>query len=308
MRFAYMKQKKMKRAAIISIGLIAVVTISYYYGITRGKATGFDSGNSTGYSQGYFDGFKKGRAIGYRKVIDKLYYSLRVLKIKNLPSIEYDSIFAKHHLLHADIKNFDDFYRFAEKRFKSNWHLLESKWKIHNKEKLEAIFYMNLVSAMWGFGNKINTEEKGCVRCNENNNWKTVPIEKINVRTYIDSDIGCCSDSANLLSYLLDKANIKQRLIRFPGHVLNEAYFEGRWYTLDAYTNMMFHSPWKDIQNYDKKSGEITVTIFPHTNLLQGQNPFYRENTGHFRIILLLQAVHKITGKLEYPRSPSFLK
>jgi hypothetical protein len=303
-----MKPKKTIRAAIISIGLIAVVIITYYYGITRGETIGFDSGESTGYSQGYFDGFKKGRAMGYRKVIDNINHSLRVLKIKNLPSIEYDSIFAKHHLLQADIKSFDDFYRFAEKRFKSYSHLLESKWKIHNKKKLEAIFYMNMVSAMWGFGNRVNKEKIGCVRYNENNNWETVPEEKMNVRTYIESDIGCCSDSAYLLSYLLDQANIKQRLIRFPGHVLNEAYLEDRWYTLDAHTNMMFHSPWKDIQNYDKKSGEITVTIFPHNNLLQGENPFYRENTGHFRIILLLQAVYKVTGKLEYLRLPSFLK
>jgi hypothetical protein len=303
-----MKPKKKMRAAIISIGLIAVVFISYYYGITRGKAIGFDSGNSTGYSQGYFDGFKKGRVIRNWKVVQNIYQSLRVLKIKNLPSIEYASIFAKHHLLQADIKTFDDFYRFAEKRFKSNSHLLEAKWKIHNKKKLEAIFYMNMVSAMWGFGNKINIEEKGCVRYNENNNWETVPVEKMSVRTYIESDIGCCSDSANLLSYLLDRANIKQRLIRFPGHVLNEAYFEDRWYTLDAYSNMMFHSSWQDIQNYDKKSGEITVTIFPHNNLLDGKNPFYREDTGRFRIFLLLQAVHKVTGKLAYPRLPSFIK
>lgn len=303
-----MKPKKMMRAAIISIGLIAVVIISYYYGITRGEAIGFDSGNSSGYSQGYFDGFKKGRVIRNWKVVQNIYQSLRVLKIKNLPSIEYESIFAKHHLLQADIKNFDDFYRFAEKRFKSNSHLLEAKWKIHNKKKLEAIFYMNMVSAMWGFGNKINKEEKGCVRYNENNNWETVPVEKMSVRTYIESDIGCCSDSANLLSYLLDRANIKQRLIRFPGHVLNEAYFEDGWYTLDAYSNMMFHSSWQDIQNYDKKSGEIIVTIFPHNNLLAGENPFYREDTGRFRIFLLLQAVHKVTGKLEYPRLPSFLK
>jgi hypothetical protein len=303
-----MKPKKMIGAAIILIGLTTIVAISYYYGITRGESIGYDSGESTGYSQGYFDGFKKGRAMGHWKVINSLYSSLRVLKIKNLPSIEYDSMFSKHHLLQADIKSFDDFYRFAEKRFKSYSHLLETKWNIHNKEKLEAIFYMNMVSAMWGFGNKINKEKKGCVRCNENNNWQTVPVEKINVRTFIDSDIGCCSDSAYLLGYLLDKANIKQRVILFPGHVLNEAYLEDKWYTLDAYSNMMFHSQWQDIQNYDKKSGKIAVTIFPHQNLIYGENPFYRENIGHFRIILLLQAVYKITGKVQYLPMPSFLK
>jgi hypothetical protein len=308
MRFADMKPKKTIRAAIISIGLAAVVIISYYYGKTRGEALGIDSGKSTGYSQGYFDGYKKGKAIGYWQIIDNLRHSLRVLKIKNLPSIEYDSIFAKQHLLQADIKSFADFYRFAEKRFKSYWHYLETRWKIHDKKKLEAIFYMNMVSGMWGFGNRIDKEKKGCVRSNENNNWETIPIEKINVRTYIESEIGCCSDSAHLLSYLLEQAHIKQRLISFPGHVLNEAYLEDRWYTLDAHTNMMFHSSWQDIQNYDKKSGEITVTIFPHHNLIFGKNSFYRENTGHFRIFLLLQAVYRVTGKLAYLRLPSFLK
>ena len=295
-------------AAIISIGLIIAVVISYYYGVTRGETMGFDSGESAGYSQGYFTGFKKGRAMGYRKVIDNLSRSLRVLKIKNLPAVEYDAIFSKRHLLQAGIKSFDHFYRFAEKRFKSFSHLLQTKWKLNDKKKLEAIFYMNMISAMWGFGNRIEKEKKGCVRSNENNNWETVPVEKINVRTYIESGIGCCTDSAYLLSYLLDRANINQRLISFPGHVLNEAYIGGRWYTLDAHTNMMFHSSWQDIQNYDKKFGKIVVTIFPHNNLIAGKNPFYREETGHFRIILLIQAVHKVTGKLKYPRLPSFLK
>lgn len=303
-----MISKKLIKTAVILIGLTAAVTISYYYGISRGESRGFDSGESTGYSQGYSKGYKKGRAIGYWQVINNLYDSLRVLKIENLPAVEYDSIFAKHHLLQADIKNFDQFYQFAEKRFKSYSHLLETKWNIHDKKKLEAIFYMNMISAMWGFGNKINKEKKGCVQSNENNNWQTIPVEKINVRTFIESDIGCCSDSAYLLSYLLDKAHIKQRVIRFPGHVLNEAYLEGRWYTLDAFSNMMFHSQWQDIQNYDKKSGEIAVTIFPHHNLVFGGNPFYRENIGHFRIILLLQAVYKVTGKLEYLPRPSFIK
>lgn len=303
-----MKPKKIIRTLIILIGLTAAAAIAYYYGNTRGESIGYDSGKSTGYSQGYSDGFKKGRAMGHWKVINSLYSSLRILKIENLPSIEYDSIFSKHHLLQADINSFDDFYRFAQKRFKSYSHLLETKWNIHNKKKLEAIFYMNMVSAMWGFGNKINKEKKGCVRYNENNNWQTVPIEKINVRTFIDSDIGCCSDSAYLLCYLLEKANIKQRVICFPGHVLSEAYLEDRWHTLDAYSNMMFHSQWQDIQNYDKKSGEITVTIFPHHNLIYGENPFYREKIGHFRIILLLQAVYKVTGKVQYLPMPSFLK
>jgi hypothetical protein len=303
-----MKSKKTIRAAILAIGLTAAVIISYYYGMSRGEAQGIESGKSTGYSQGYSTGYKKGRTIGYRILIDNLLHSLRVLKIKNLPSIEYDSIFAKQHLLQADIKSFADFYRFAEKRFISYWHLLETRWKIHDKKKLEAIFYMNMVSAMWGFGNRINNEKIGCVRSNENNHWETIPIEKINVRTYIESEIGCCSDSAYLLSYLLEQAHIKQRLIRFPGHVLNEAYLENRWYTLDAHSNMMFHSPWQDIQTYDKKSGEITVTIFPHHNLISGENPFYREITGHFRIFLLLQAVYRVTGKVEYLRLPSFFK
>lgn len=269
---------------------------------------GFDSGESSGYSEGYFTGFKRGRSIGYRKVIDRLHLSLRVLKIKNLPSIRYDAIFSKHHLLRADINSFDDFYWFCKNRFKSFSRYLETKWGIHDKKKLEGIFYMNLVSAMWGFGNKINIDKKGCVRANENNNWKTIPAEKINVRTFIDSGIGCCTDSAYLLSYLLDRANIKQRLINLPGHFLNEAYFGGRWYTLDAHTNIMFHSSWKEIQNYDKESGEIVVAIFPHNNLIAGENPFYREGVGHFRIILLMQAVHKVTGKLEYPGLPSFLR
>jgi len=303
-----MKPKKITRAAILLIGLTVVVTISYYYGITRGETIGYDSGKSTGYSQGYSDGYKKGKTIEHWKVINNLHYALRVLKIKNLPAVEYDSIFSKYHLLQADIKSFDHFYRFAEQRFKSYSHYLETKWNIHDKKKLEAIFYLNMISAMWGFGNKINKEKKGCVRFNENTNWQTIPEEKITVRTFIESEIGCCSDSAYLLGYLLDKADIKQRVIRFPGHVLNEAYLEDRWYTLDAYTNMMFQSRWQDIQNYDKKSGEITVTIFPHHNLLSGENPFYREKIGHYRIILLLQAVYKVTGKLQYLPMPSFFQ
>ena len=300
--------KKIIRITVLSTAFITVGAISYFYGLARGESMGYDNGKSAGYSDGYFTGFKKGRSMGYRKVIDRLHRSLHVLKIKNLPSIRYDDIFSKRHLLQANIKSFDDFYRFSKNRFISFSRYLETEWGIHDKKKLEGIFYMNLVSAMWGFGNKVNTEKKGCVRSNEKNNWQTIPAEKITVRTYIDSGIGCCSDSAYLLSYLMDRANIKQRLINFPGHFLTEAYFGNRWYTLDAHTNIMFHSSWQEIQNYDKKYGKIVVTIFPHNNLIAGDNPFYREGVGHFRIILLMQAVHKVTGKLEYPSLPSFLK
>lgn len=296
------------------LGVLSVIAVVFYYsGYNQGEKDGIEEAQSEEYSRGYSEGFRKGRTIGYFKEIDRLYYeTLEGLYIKTLPPVRYDEIFSRKHVLRADINTFDEFYRFARERYEAHAEMLRERWKIEDNKKdnkkLEAIFYMNFVSGMWGFGNPVRRSKKGCVRSNEENGWQLVPVDEVTVQTYIQSSIGCCTDSAYLLSYLLKRANIRQRLIKFPGHVLNEVRIGEQWYTLDAFSNIMFHASWSDIRNPEKKPSKLTVTVFPHHNLLAGENPHYREKIGHFRICLLLKAAYGATGKVTYPKLPQFFK
>lgn len=234
------------------------------------------------------------------------YDRLAEMKVSNFPSIDYTKIFSKKYLLKANISDFNEFYLFARKRFEQFRSHLEKSWGIQSESELQSIFYMNLVSGMWHYGN-LQKEGPGCVLVNENTGFQEMRASSVSIRTYIDSDIGCCTDYANLLKFLLDKAGIKNRLVKLPGHIFNEAYFENRWNVLDATLNITFNAPWESIQFSSENN--ISVTTFPHINLIKYNNPYYNPEVGALRIQQILFASEKDKQKPVYGYElPGYIK
>ena len=279
-------KKKYTLVTVVAIALLSAI-LSFTLGQWQGK------------NQGYMESVYEENQLKRREKL-KYKVTIKSLLVQNLPAIDYYSIFSRQHLLEADIKDFDDFFTFAHKRYKSFEPLLKDKWGIQDEKKLRGIFFMNLVSSMWGYGNKVHEDKTpGCVPINENTGFKKIPKEKLTIRTYLESGIGCCSDNAELLQFLLEKSGIKQRKLFLSGHVVNEVYFAGGWYTLDATANMMLHFPLGKLNDMHKRKEKIKVTIFPHNNCVYNNNPFYRAKIGQFRIQLLLSLIHRSIEYLE---------
>jgi hypothetical protein len=235
------------------------------------------------------------------------FQALNQLKVMNYPSVEYDVIFSKQHMREANINTFDDFYKFVKNRYVTYKDMLASKWDIKNEQLLQSIFFMNLVSAMWGYGNINNPDIPACVLINENTNFKELDTNTISIKTYINSDIGCCNDFAYILKIILDREEIKNNIVAIPGHFFNEVTINNKTYTLDANVNILFHSSYEDIQykNYYKEDS-VKVSIFPHPNLEQN-NPFYRTRMGRFWLQSLLVTIEKTAVPISHPDLPDYI-
>jgi len=278
-----------KKYTLVTLVVIALVSIVVSFVLGKWQ------GNTQGYMERVYDEDQINRR-------EKLKYNVTIksLLIENLPAIDYYSIFSRQHMLQADIKDFDDFFAFAHKRYKSLEQSLKNKWDIQDEKKLKGIFFMNLVSSMWGYGNKVHKDKTpGCVPINENTGFKKIPKEKLTIRTYLESGIGCCSDNAELLQFLLEKSGIEQRKLFLSAHIVNEVHFADGWYTLDATANIMLHFPLSKLSDIHKRKEKIKVTIFPHNNCVYNNNPFYRAKIGQFRLQLLLSLIHRSIEYLE---------
>jgi len=136
--------------------------------------------------------------------------------------------------------------------------------------------------------------------CNEKTGFRE--IRSPTVRTYLESDIGCCTDYAFLLKVLLDRAGIPNRRVGTAGHIFNEARFADGWATLDANTNMFFAGEWGAIQRRPHGSeGTVTVMVFPHQNSMDSGNPYYRPEIGQFCLRWLLAAAERTAPPTGYP-------
>ncbi|PJD97386.1 MAG: hypothetical protein CK426_08065 [Legionella sp.] len=225
---------------------------------------------------------------------------LKAIRMQNLPPISYNKIFNKEQYRRMPITNMDDFYKVANSEFNRYQSELSTTWSIQSPQLLKTLFFMNLVSNMWGYGNKIAINKSGCVENNEDTLFQTIIVEPLIIKHYLKTKIGCCIDSARFLSFLLERAQIKNRLVLNPGHIFNEAFIDGKWMAFDATVNFWWHTSWEKIQN-EPLGTPIDVTIFPHKNLITNDD-FYREKIGAFQLSLLLQAAYKYSKDIKYPK------
>lgn len=217
-------------------------------------------------------------------------------------SAHYDLIFNKDYILRAHPQTDDELYEVILKNFTNHKAALAKAWSVTNPDVLLSLYLMNTTSALWGFGNKAKINETGCVYQNENTGGRSVvnpdaPIEQ-HIPLYLKSNIGCCVDYSNMLSLLLNKAGIKNRILKNPGHVLNEAFIDNKWQALDATVNFWWHDSWSVIQNSGIQSS-IYVSIFPHYGT-RIAHEFYRPFIGQFRNYMQLEGIYKLAKEITY--------
>ena len=226
------------------------------------------------------------------------------VSVASLPLVNYQNIFWLRDNNYYQIDTFEKFYDYVENRFNKKKANLES-WAIDNPIELRVLFYMQYVSGLWNYGNadKLNWQKVGCVLRNEDNNWNAVSIDKINIRTYLDSKIGCCSDYAYMLGYLLDRAEIQNRVIQIPGHIFNEVYFNDTWNVIDANTGIYINKSWKEVLRDGDSDPNMKILTFPHKNQYVGES--YRSFIPAFQIFMIQKA---IVGKTEKDNMINYLE
>ncbi|MGV8080290.1 MAG: transglutaminase-like domain-containing protein [Syntrophales bacterium] len=226
---------------------------------------------------------------------------LEQIEITTAPPMKDPAFFSKSHLNTERISDDGELYRDCRLRFNEVRDDLKKQWGIEDNRKLESLFLMNTVSAFWGFGNSIHPDREGCVTINETTGFRLRVPDGIG--DYLQSEIGCCSDSAHVLKLLLDRAGIPNRRVTIAhGHVMNEVLLPGGWMTLDASTNMAFAGHWTSIQKrHGHGRNSVRVLIFPHSNHVAGVNPLYRPEIGHLRLTLLLDALNRSAPPVAFP-------
>ncbi|MBT4888998.1 MAG: hypothetical protein HON65_05550 [Rhodospirillales bacterium] len=215
-------------------------------------------------------------------------YAKRIHSMR-LPTVDYDLIFDKSVLDPDTINSFDDFYRAVDKNFNKYQDVLKTRWAIKDRDYLRSLFYLNTVSGLFSFGNAIDVDGPGCAVSNEETGYLPRDQENLGVRFYLDSKIGCCTDYAYLLKYLLDRSEIESRILVIPvhGHVFNEVNINGKWHALDANIGAFYQQSWNDIVG---GAEPFEVILFP-TMSIDGSKPSYRFQMSMFiRKILLVAA------------------
>ena len=224
---------------------------------------------------------------------------LKKLQIKNLTYLIDGKIFDRSSFMNPVPTTDSELYQVTINQFNKYKSQLKSLWKIDNDDLLLTLFFMNVTTRLWGFGNIENTKIAGCVFDNETH--FPLPASTSSSKryaTYIKSNIGCCNDYADLLQFFLNKADLKNRRVNITGHVFNEVYIDGKWMAFDPSVNFWWHDSWYNIQNADEDT-PVVVTIFPNDGTL-AENSLYRPLSGQFMIYMLLGAAYKTSKDISY--------
>lgn len=211
------------------------------------------------------------------------------LRIVERPATDSEDVFAVSRMRDASIESYADFSAFAESRYRTSRAWIAETWGLEQGSPARAFFFLNLVSHMWGYGNPSpeHSAKPGCVAQNETTDFRR--IDTPTIRTYIESEIGCSGDHAELLSFLLSSATVENRIVTVDEHHFVEALIESSWHILDATLNLAVEGTWQEL--LDRKRGtpqSVRVTLFPHHNMTDPSNPHYRPRMGAYRIAWLI--------------------
>lgn len=251
----------------------------------------------------------------YKKSAEKLshvtlstpYLSKKLQRVQfaNLPPVEYEKIFDRSLLQTTNIQSKKEFIQKVFNHYKKHKKHLAKTWKIEEGPLLKTFFFMNIVSRLWGYGNYHleNKKKPGCVSANERTQFKNQKIQGI--QTYLQSDIGCCTDYVAIMKLLLDASNIKNRITTLaPGwHVFNEVYFNNSWHVADANLNIFYYQSWEEMKSH--KDRPIKMTMFPHQNLVASSGPtFYRPEMFYYRVINIFWILYDLSMTVKYSEEP----
>jgi hypothetical protein len=228
---------------------------------TRGKVLGFllcaAAGASTAMSAALIYGYLTPTAIaiyaGQRKA------KAEVLK-RSLPA---DPGLFRDGFDKTGLRSFSDLPREAG-RFHQRWRKDLLGQGLTESEAWAASL-MLFTSTLWAFGNRNHPEKPGCISSNEDNNWQ---FQQPTFEAVKAARIGCCTDYAHALAFILSRNGVENRYVAIPGHLFNEAKIDGKWYVLDANTNVIVNSAWNDIV---ADPGRVRIHVFAHPGSQGGQ-------------------------------------
>jgi hypothetical protein len=221
------------------------------------------------------------------EVFEQQWPHFQRLKMIDCENARVNAFQARDEMRVKGITRFADFhqcvmeqYHRAEPRLKKCWSPVADD----DVGKMKTLFIMNFVSGLWSFGNREAQTKQGCVFCNEQNQWKA-PAESL--ATYLEAQIGCCTDFAYLTKSLLDHEKIENRLTEIPGHIFNEVKLGNRWRIVDATANLFVGCSWEELYEQDRQNDSVVVLLFPHSNLADARSIQYRSVAGQFRAMTL---------------------
>lgn len=163
----------------------------------------------------------------------------------------------------ANLSSFSDLPKWAGK-FHERWRgeLLRQGF---DEGEAKAASLMLFTSTLWAFGNANQPRKAGCITVNEDNNWQH---QKPTFQIVKSARIGCCTDYAHALSLILSRNGFENRYVEIDGHIFNEAKINGRWYVLDANTNLFINSAWNDTA---AAPDQVRIHVFPHPGSTSGK-------------------------------------
>lgn len=222
-----------------------------------------------------------------------------------LATVDYDAIFDREILRSADIKTYDDFYQAVDANYNRYSEVLRKRWNIQNEDRLKAIFYLVTTSNLFAFGDKIDRLGSGCANLNEESGGNVRNPDVLGVRYYLDTNIGCCSDYATILYFLLTEAGIENRMVALPihGHWINEVQLDGKWQALDANIGAFYQYSWAEMV---EGSNPFEVLLFPVLSFDISKSS-YRPIMNMFRQKILMVAASGAEAGVAYAVPKSML-
>ena len=258
---------------------------------------------------GVYDAISLGQrargALATSDVFELQWENLRQLRIVECEHLRLHTKETRNALRRRDIKTFAEFHPIMMEGYEQRVPQLQKH--AASDQKMKTLYIMNFVSGFWCFGNGLDPNKPASVFLNELNGWQ-VPAESIHA--YVDAKIGCCTDYAYLMKYLLDRAGIENRLTAIPGHIFNEVRLDGRWCIADATVNLFVESGWEELYTREKARESITVLMFPIGTSLNDRSPRYRSLTEQFRLMTLLRLANQPANlrATTHPELPSYFQ
>ena len=238
----------------------------------------------------------------------KLWYAYEKLRLhQHDEPVDYRAMFSPEFIRNEKIASYTGFYEAVSRRFEGNREQLSKVWGIKSEEKLKALYFLNQTSWLWAYGNEFALDRAGCVSNNELTNF-AIDEKWSSPDFYLNSPIGCCTDYAHMLKFLLDSAGIENKMVEIPGHIFNEARVDGKPLILDATVGYAIPYTWQQIasKGFLKK---IDIELFPNKSMQDPGSKDYRPISLRFRLHMLNQIALGPSAEFSYSnRKPVFLR
>lgn len=209
-----------------------------------------------------------------------------------LPAGELQNLFSRAALdREGEIDSFEAYASALDQQFLLHKDGLAKAWNVEQPDLLKAFFYLNHVSALWGFGNSEDSYGlNGCALANPVTG--NVADEDVTFKAYWNAPMGCCTDYMTFMNALLDRAGIENRSVALNeqpvgvGHWFNEAKIEGRWWVLDANIGVAYNRSWAEMLSMPR-SVKADAYLFPHPGMNPANATLFRPYLGSFRQMMI---------------------